>query len=145
MTTTQSLSNYEITLRRNKHAERQRMYRKKNPEPSRRACKRWRDKKRPEEKREYHRVRHLKFMWGMAPEQWDELFLAQGEACAICRTKARPTTGWVVDHCHATDLMRGILCPKCNFMLGNARDNPTILSAGVEYLGKFNGKEGTAA
>lgn len=40
------------------------------------------------------------------------------------------------DHCHKTGRFRGWICSKCNFALGNARDNPEILIALSNYLKK---------
>ena len=39
-----------------------------------------------------------------------------------------------IDHCHETGKIRGILCHLCNNLLGNARDNTTILASAIDYL-----------
>ena len=41
-----------------------------------------------------------------------------------------------MDHDHSTGIFRGVLCGFCNSILGYAKDNPTILQKGVEYLNK---------
>jgi len=32
-----------------------------------------------------------------------------------------------VDHVHGTKTIRGLLCPKCNFAIGHAHDDPAVL------------------
>lgn len=44
-----------------------------------------------------------------------------------------------VDHCHETNKIRGLLCGKCNTLLGNAADSIEILEASIEYLQKSDG------
>jgi hypothetical protein len=39
-----------------------------------------------------------------------------------------------VDHCHATQRARGLLCASCNAMIGQARDSATVLRAAADYL-----------
>ena len=39
-----------------------------------------------------------------------------------------------VDHDHTTGEVRALICGHCNSMLGFAKDNPEILSKGVDYL-----------
>lgn len=60
----------------------------------------------------------------------------QGHACAICDdTPGVPYDDQlVVDHCHETGKVRGLLCPPCNWMLGHGRDQPSILAAGAAYV-----------
>lgn len=55
---------------------------------------------------------------------------AQGGRCAICRKRRT----LVVDHDHVTRRVRGLLCLNCNVMLGHAKDDPKILTAGAAYL-----------
>lgn len=49
--------------------------------------------------------------------------------CAIC-----PNPGEVVDHDHATGLVRGKLCNHCNMGLGHFRDDVTLLASASDYL-----------
>lgn len=53
--------------------------------------------------------------------------------CEICGdnfSKSRKC----MDHCHATGKFRGILCQKCNSMLGLSGDNSDILEKAILYL-----------
>jgi hypothetical protein len=54
----------------------------------------------------------------------------QGHACLVCGDPD-PTD---VDHCHATNRVRGILCGLCNRALGQAKDSPARLRALAAYL-----------
>jgi len=57
--------------------------------------------------------------------------------CAIChkdiKIDARSTC---VDHDHSTSKIRGILCRKCNLLLGHAEDNIEVLKSAITYLNK---------
>jgi len=57
----------------------------------------------------------------------------QGGRCAICRKEDR----LVGDHCHATGVPRGMLCYRCNIMLGMAGDDLDILAAAAEYVSQY--------
>lgn len=77
------------------------------------------------------RAKHLKQRFGVTLEQWDALFEVQGRKCATCpRTEAK----WHTDHCHKTGRLRGILCHKCNLLLGYAEDNCDVLRSAINYL-----------
>jgi hypothetical protein len=62
-----------------------------------------------------------------------ELEAKQNSCCAICG-KQETTKTLHVDHCHSTRIIRGLLCFKCNMLLGFAEDSPTILSNAIDYL-----------
>jgi hypothetical protein len=49
-------------------------------------------------------------------------------------------TRMVVDHCHSTNKVRGILCDLCNTALGKFHDDVNLLSNAIGYLNK--GKNG---
>jgi hypothetical protein len=80
-----------------------------------------------------YRKYHLRTMYGLSVEAWDKLLIDQGGRCAICGN------GFVgkepfVDHNHGTKRVRGLLCHKCNSVLGYGRDNVVILRAAARYL-----------
>ena len=64
-----------------------------------------------------------------------DVMVSQGMACAICgREPKHGGRRLDIDHDHKTGQVRGLLCPKCNRMLGWARDTPNILFGGFVYL-----------
>ena len=72
------------------------------------------------------------------PELWDEAYEEQGGVCAVCGHESTDGRNLSADHDHKRKLPRGLLCNECNFMLGKARDNPSILEAGAQYLRKYS-------
>lgn len=74
--------------------------------------------------------RKLWELYKLTPEDYITMFTNQDGLCAVCREE--PPS--VVDHDHATNKVRALLCPHCNIMLGNALDNVTRLARGIEYL-----------
>ncbi|MFD5050452.1 MULTISPECIES: endonuclease VII domain-containing protein [Streptomyces] len=71
--------------------------------------------------------------YGLGPGEYDELFRLQGGKCAICGGTRKQRLS--VDHCHKTNLVRGLLCRMCNGrLLTAARDRPEVLRAAADYL-----------
>jgi hypothetical protein len=75
-------------------------------------------------------------LYGLKPADYDAMLAAQGGACAIC---GEPGKTWAdrnlnVDHDHETNKVRGLLCGRCNCMLGYARDRTDVLERGAAYL-----------
>lgn len=73
-------------------------------------------------------------------KEYDELCFKQATVCAICY---RPSKGkrLSVDHCNATDIVRGLLCTNCNLGLGNFKDDPGLLENAISYLRAFEDKK----
>lgn len=71
--------------------------------------------------------------FGVTPIQYEVMFRAQDGRCAICRDPPGKKR-LAVDHCHVSNVVRGLLCGQCNLMLGNGRDSIMNLRAGIAYL-----------
>jgi hypothetical protein len=76
--------------------------------------------------------RRRKAIYGLNAEDYDQMLSRQNGACAICKLTFQETP--CVDHCHATHVVRGLLCTKCNIGLGNFNDDPSLLRAAAAYL-----------
>lgn len=80
--------------------------------------------------------KHLRKMYGITLEQYNEMLAKQGGVCAICGgTEKIKGRLMAVDHCHATGAVRGILCSHCNRALGFFRDDVESLKRALKYLG----------
>jgi len=110
--------------------------------------------KNPEERRKHfkiymreYRVTHSPFWphiekeYGLTRARYDELLAKQNGKCAIC---GADNSGVVrqngeyrrmcVDHDHKTGKLRGLLCTRCNLVLGYIKDQPDLLPMFIEYL-----------
>lgn len=79
--------------------------------------------------------------------QYLEMFSSQNGRCKICGnhetclTKSGHIKRLSVDHSHESGVIRGLLCHKCNILLGNATDSIEILELAIMYLEDAKGKE----
>jgi hypothetical protein len=79
----------------------------------------------------------MKFEISLA--DYDRLIEQQEGVCAICHLpESIPYKSAIrrlaVDHDHRTGNVRGLLCGRCNQMIGYAQDNPDVLEAAAAYL-----------
>lgn len=112
----------------------QRQARAKHPERYKGYDKKYYDKKTPEQITAEVR----KKMYGIDASDWEKLFNKQGRCCAICKaTEPGGNRPWHTDHCHKTGPVRGILCKRCNMVLGFVKDDVELLKKLVAYLRRF--------
>lgn len=83
--------------------------------------------------RKKDRVSHYVRTYRLTIEQAEKLVENRSGPCAICEQE-KPL---VVDHCHTTGEVRGLVCSACNSMLGYAKDNTKSLAKAIEYLETF--------
>ena len=83
--------------------------------------------------------RNLKKNYNITLEQYDELYNKQEGKCAICGTHQEELKSTLhIDHNHKTKKIRGLLCFKCNSLLGCANDNIIKLESAIIYLKNNN-------
>jgi hypothetical protein len=80
--------------------------------------------------------KNLKFKkYGIDEKQYIELYNKQEGKCAICGAHQNELKSALhIDHNHKTNKIRGLLCFKCNSLLGYANDNIIKLESAVNYL-----------
>ena len=83
-----------------------------------------------------HKSTVLKSAYGITLAQYETLLDTQGGVCAICKTSTNGNCGrkLYVDHCHKTGKVRGLLCGRCNSILGFVDDSPDWLEKAKAYL-----------
>jgi len=82
----------------------------------------------------------MKYRYGITAEQYNQMMAAQGGVCVICAiagTVKVEKRSLCVDHDHVTGRVRGLLCHRHNFLLGNAGDSLAELSAAYHYLNHY--------
>jgi len=83
-------------------------------------------------------------------DDYNNMLQRQNGFCALCQ---KETVGYidkytkkgkplVIDHCHKTGGVRGLLCSKCNNGLGMFKDDIMILYKAIEYINDYNHKRG---
>jgi len=120
-------------------------WQKANPERVNAGRREWRKANSEKEKvrhRNYHASldpatkyeRWLKRKYGITLLEYNQMLELQDEVCAICLTKNTRGKGLVVDHDHATGLVRGLLCDRCNLGIAHFGEDTDVLNRAQNYL-----------
>ena len=85
--------------------------------------------------RDVLRDRELQKNYGISLVQRNQLLESQGGGCAICGA-VEDITGkeLCVDHCHRTEVVRGVLCSLCNTGIGMLGDDSESVEKAFKYL-----------
>lgn len=81
--------------------------------------------------------KHRCKLYGLTVEEYNLLLLSQNGKCAVCGYGQEESL--CIDHNHKTDKIRGLLCHRCNRVLGSVYDDPVILQKLIKYLENSNG------
>lgn len=73
---------------------------------------------------------HYRKRYGISRDQRDAIEAEQGGLCAVCGNQ--PGKPLVVDHCHACNALRALLCRRCNTAM-HALDEPGLLGKLLAY------------
>lgn len=85
----------------------------------------WREKNKDE-----IRIRFIAKKYGISREEYEGLRKESGDVCMICGAK----DSLVIDHCHHTNMVRGILCGRCNSGIGLLGDSLARIQSAARYL-----------
>jgi hypothetical protein len=93
------------------------------------------NKKRKEANREIY----YKKRYNITLEEYNRMLILQNSQCGICKIseteiKHGRNTYFAVDHCHISGKVRGLLCYKCNSLLGFVNDEIETLKNAIKYL-----------
>lgn len=76
--------------------------------------------------------------FGITLAEYDQRFNEQGGVCKICGG-TNGTIRLAVDHCHNTGKVRGLLCTRCNLVLGSYEILKANEQAFEDYITGANG------
>lgn len=75
----------------------------------------------------------LQRLYGISIEEYYEILEIQDGVCAICGVPPSDKR-LAVDHCHTLNIIRGLLCDRCNTTLGKCNDDVLLLRKMIDYL-----------
>lgn len=73
----------------------------------------------------------LKKHYGITPEEHQKMLEAANGICQLC---LKPTEKFHIDHDHANGKARGLVCPNCNWGLGQFFDDAEALRRAADYI-----------
>lgn len=88
------------------------------------------------------RAKHIFATYGITEVEYELLLESQHGVCAACgkseTAKFRNSLAMLsVDHCHETGKARGLLCHRCNRVLGHIGEDPEVLRGLLRYIDSF--------
>lgn len=124
---------------RQRYRKRQNEWASRNRERCREARRRSYKKMTAEQKAKKYAAaekRRIKNLYGLTWEDYNRLLEQQGGVCNICRIPGR-TGRWdklVVDHCHTTGAVRGLLCSGCNVAIAALGDSVEGVERALQHV-----------
>lgn len=94
-------------------------------------------RKRRLENPDRYRDYDLKKTYGVPYGTYDAILQSQNGVCAICKrsdTGAKGKRYLSLDHCHDTNVVRGLLCGPCNLAIGQMNHDVEVLKSAIAYL-----------
>lgn len=91
-------------------------------------------------RKQSRRETHLLSNYNLTLLEYNKLVEKQKNLCLICNRpeklldRAKNIRPLVVDHCHTTGKIRGLLCASCNLAIGNFEDRIDYLENAILYL-----------
>jgi hypothetical protein len=82
--------------------------------------------------------RHRYRAYGISPERYLELHNMHGGLCHCCGRPGRPDrqnpSGLMIEHDHVRQVIRGLVCRKCNILIGALKDSAELAASAISYI-----------
>lgn len=112
-----------------------------SPPEAKERAKKWREDN-PDRVKDYKKKNRRRYhyadlirKYGVSESAFKAMMKAQDGCCDICFDKFHwETNAPNVDHDHRGGAVRGLLCRRCNSVLGLVKDNPEMLRVAAAYL-----------
>lgn len=88
----------------------------------------------PSRTKEARAAQYINWKFGITIEEYKKKEELQLGGCAICKQSCNVRTRLGVDHDHKMNIIRDLLCHRCNAVLGLVNDNELLLSFMIDYL-----------
>ena len=129
-----------------RHKARMCAYYKENAEALREYQRKRRASWTPEHRRDDAFKRRLKYRYGISRERYQQILDLQSGKCAVCK-RTQNGRRLAVDHDHSCcptrkscgKCLRGLLCERCNMLIGVFEKNKDLMAYCVAYLEKWGG------
>lgn len=82
----------------------------------------------------------LRRLYGINESTYRDMLSEQNNLCAICAERDESNFGrkLAVDHDWDTNRVRGLLCARCNYLVGRSSEMIPILERAIAYLKRFS-------
>jgi hypothetical protein len=84
---------------------------------------------------------NLKQRYGLTSEEYKQKLDIQLNGCAICKQPCKTGRNLAIDHDHKTNVLRDLLCQRCNVVLGLVNDDELLLFDMMNYLKRHQVEE----
>jgi hypothetical protein len=91
------------------------------------------DKMQAEKHKVSKQFTRIKKIYGLTKETYLQMVAVQKSACKLCGNKVENHFNLHIDHCHKTNIVRGLLCGKCNQGIGLLNHSPELLRKAAGY------------
>ncbi len=113
--------------------EKNRIWYWNNREKKAETAKKWR----VNSERTYRNIAY-KYKYNITIDEYENMLTEQNSCCAICKVnQSNLDYNLVVDHCHSSNTVRGLLCRNCNLAIGYFKDNSEFIKNSICYLEKY--------
>jgi hypothetical protein len=102
-------------------------YRKAKPDVNKRATAKWR---KANSDKVYNK--YLRYRYGLSIAEYNELLRKQSNSCKLCGKT--PPRFPIVEHCHSSERIRGIVCQLCNVAINWVENSKELLDKVPAYL-----------